>query len=141
MPEYATLRTTLTIGTRRVENSSSGYRDYRHIGVLRAGVDTVAECGHEHTNRDCSTKTNGTSAADCIRQAARAADKHDTYPAIRESLVRDFRNGWQRLRRGGFSVPTGTIERAKQESAAKADAYDALIGHLIDLLADDRYQR
>ncbi|MEU8023768.1 hypothetical protein AB0B88_16285 [Micromonospora haikouensis] len=130
----ATRPATLTIGTRRVTVAGG----FRYVGVLRAGRKIVAECPHEHINRDVRGR-GGTSATDCIRYIVQAAAKHDTYPEKRARLVQDDRNAWQGLTRGPFTAPAGTIARARVECAERADALDALIGRLVDLLADDQY--
>ncbi len=59
---------TLTIGTRRITVAGG----YRYTGQLRNGRTVLAECGHEHDNRNQSTRTSGESATDCITMALRA---------------------------------------------------------------------
>lgn len=116
----------ITIGTRRVSGGRDG-RDYRYVGVLRDGRAVVAECGHEHANRD----PGGDSAADCMRMVLRATVRD----AIRDDVAARYRQEWQRLTRGGFQQTAETIARAEADSAAKAAAFLVLVDEVAALLA------
>lgn len=119
--------TAITIGTRRTTGGHNG-RDYRYIGVLRHGTTILAECGHEHANRD----RGGDSATDCITLAVRLT----ALPVEARHMTADrFRNEWLRLTRGGFQQTAETIAKAKVDSHAKAEAYLALVDELTALFA------
>lgn len=120
---------TITIGTQRIP--ATGERGWRYTGVLRRGETILISCGHEHANRDQSTKTGGTSAKDCITIAVR----HTRLPQGAALAADEIRNRWQRLNRTGFQVPADTLAQAKVECAERANAYLALVDELAHLLA------
>lgn len=96
----------------------------RYAGVVRRGRATLAECGHEHTNRDWTTSANGTSATDCARAILAGAAN----PTTAEHHADRLRRSWERLTSGaGFSAPAATIEAAKVASSAAADSYLAAV--------------
>jgi hypothetical protein len=118
------------VGTRRVESAAG----FTYVGVLRRGRDILAECGHEHANRSVSTKTNGRSAADCMRDVLHGA----WLPAAATAHADGFRNGWLSLTRStGFVTPKDVIDRAKTSCAERADAYLALVDTVRGLLVSD----
>lgn len=113
----------LTIGTRRAELG--------HVGVLRRGREIAAECGHPHTNRDTSSRTGGTSAADCARELVRAARR----PRLAESRAAEIAGSWRKLTSSrGFAVPSSAIERAKAEAPQDAAAYCGRVAAVAELL-------
>lgn len=120
--------TDLTIGTRRVTVAGG----YRYIGQLRDGRAVLVECGHEHDNRNQSTRTSGESATDCMVMTLRAT----ALPALREDRINGYQAAWQRLTRNPFGVPASTIEAAKADSACAADAYAHLVDHVAGILRD-----
>lgn len=115
------------IGTRRTTLADS---TYRYTGVITAGTTTLADCGHQHRNRDQTTRTGGTSARDCITLLLRAT----VLPALAEQLTTEAANAWQALTRG-FGAPADTIARAKAESAKAAAAMLGRITALREALA------
>lgn len=116
----------IAIGTRRVDGGRDG-RDYRYVGVLRDGRAIVAECGHDHANRDAA----GDSATDCIRMVLRATARD----AIRDGVADVYRQGWRHLGLRGFQQTTETIARAKADAEAKAAAFVVLVDEVAALLA------
>lgn len=120
--------TPITVGTQRTRTADG----YRHTGVLRHGNTILATCGHEHTNRDQSTRTSGESARDCITMALRST----VNAATRDDRADSYRNAWMRLTRGSFTVPASTIDKAKADSAANADQFLALVDRIAHLLAE-----
>nr|WP_221374513.1 hypothetical protein [Actinoplanes polyasparticus] len=115
-PALARPAARLTAGSRRV-SSSSGDRDYRYIGVVRLDGKTLVECGHEHRNRDWS------GAVACARSIIDGARR----PATATHVAGTFRTSWEGLTRGFFTVPQSTIDQAKAEASASADAYLAAV--------------
>jgi hypothetical protein len=116
-------------GTRRVPGAND--RDFRYVGVVRVnggrGGSTgriVAECGHEHANRDWSTGAAGGSAKDCARQIIAGAQN----PATAEHTAKRIRTAPTGLRPGaGFQHPAGTIEAAAAIATSNAEAYLAAV--------------
>lgn len=49
-------------------------------GLIKAGKEEVFVCPHCHHNRDISTKTNGTSAVDCVRAIVLDVKKRQYVP-------------------------------------------------------------
>lgn len=116
----ATVTSGLAIGTRRTDHGTAGYT---YTGILRHHGHIVAECGHEHTNRDVTSGANGRSAADCARDILAGA--YNAHTADHNADV--FRNRWVNLTRGGFVASKTTIELAKVSAAQAADTYEAAV--------------
>lgn len=96
----------------------------RYVGVVRRGSAIVAECGHEHTNRDWSTGANGASATDCARAIlAGAANPHTA-----EHTAARLRDAWMALTsNAGHTFTAATIAAAKTTAASAADSYLAAV--------------
>ncbi len=120
---------TITIGTQRTP--ATGERGWTYTGVIRHGDQVLVTCGHEHTNRDQTTKTGGTSAKDCITTAVR----HTQLPQGAQMHAAEIRQRWQHLTRRGFQIPADTLAKAKADCAAQADAYLTLVDDLTHLFA------
>jgi len=120
--------TDVIAGTRRV-TTSAGDREFRYIGLVRLGRRgaVVAECGHEHRNRD----QGGDSATDCARGIIQGA----RITASAESVAYRFRNRWQWLTMSPFTFPASTIDAAKVQSAKDADAYLAAVAAVREVMA------
>lgn len=111
----------IRVSYRRAVDRSSGDR---WIGVLQVRGVLLVACGHEHRNRDVSTGAGGEAAQVCARMILEGARR----PQLAESRAAQLRNRWQSLTSGtGFAVPKTLIEQAKQDGAANADAYLALV--------------
>ena len=114
----------------RAQQARPGSRragDRRFVGVVRRGRTVLAECGHEHTNRDWTTGANGTSATDCARAIIAGAAN----PATAEQHANRLRNAWLALTtQAGFVAPASTIAAAKADAAAAADAYLAAVARI-----------
>lgn len=108
--------TSLNPGTRRVQMADG---TFRYVGQVRCGGDVVAECGHEHRNRDMSSKTNGTSATDCVRDIINGAQ----LTSAAEYIADRIRTRWQRTSAAGFVAPREPAGAAEQRCAAAAAAY------------------
>lgn len=94
--------------------------DRAYVGVVRRGRAIVAECGHEHTNRDWTTGANGTSATDCARAILAGAAN----PTTAEHHATRLRNAWTALASAaGHAYPASVIAAAQVTAAAGADSY------------------
>jgi hypothetical protein len=97
------------------------------IGVLIAGKDVIAECGHTHTNRDHTTRTGGEAATVCARMILAGARR----PQLADFRADNLRNRWQSLTSGtGFQTPAGLVESAQLHCAENAAAYLALVAQI-----------
>jgi hypothetical protein len=106
---------TIRIGTRRDEGGRDD-RDYTYVGVLRQGRRVIAECGHQHKNRDHSSRFGGTSALDCITDIVRASrDQHFADQLINQVRTRNSGDGG-----AGFQVSAATLAEWRARDAADA---------------------
>jgi hypothetical protein len=113
-------RNRLRPGSRRVPGIND--RDFRYVGVIRRADRIVVECGHEHTNRDWSTREN--SAVDCARDIIAGA----VNPDFAERTAQRRRRAWESLTRStGFTAPASTITAARITAADDAQAYLAAV--------------
>ncbi|MCX5070768.1 hypothetical protein OOJ91_33530 [Micromonospora lupini] len=113
----------LVPGTQRDED--------RYTGVVRLGRKVVVECGHRHTNRDMTTKTNGRSARDCADRLLRAAHR----PAYAAEIITASRNAWMQMR-GPWATTAAQLQRAKVACIADADKLAATITQLRAAIAE-----
>jgi hypothetical protein len=120
------------VGTRRVKHDSGD----TFVGVLRRGRGgpILAECGHQHTNRDVSSQSNGRSAADCMRDVIHGA----RLAAAAEAHAAAFRDRWVSLTRNtGFVTPQSVIDGAKAKAGEAADAYLSAVGIVRGLIENE----
>jgi hypothetical protein len=111
----------IRVSYRRAEDRSQGDR---WIGVLQDHGVAFIWCGHQHRNRDVSTRTNGEAAQVCARMILEGARK----PQLAESRAEQMRGAWRSLTSGaGFQHPASVIEGARTACARNADAYLALV--------------
>jgi len=104
-------------GSRRVA-SSSGDRDYRYIGVVRLDGRPIAECGHEHRNRDW----NG--ATDCARAVLAGAAN----PNVAAAAAGTICDRWMPLTHAtGHTYSKTTIDAAKTAAHTDAATYRAAV--------------
>ncbi|MFB6398315.1 hypothetical protein AAFH96_35365 [Polymorphospora sp. 2-325] len=68
---------------------------------------------------------------DLIRTAQLPADLH---PAAVEQQATELRNGWLKLQRGFFQHSRATIEQARADAEAAADAYPVRIAAIRALI-------
>ncbi|MFI7608868.1 hypothetical protein ACIBTV_27660 [Micromonospora sp. NPDC049366] len=98
--------------------------DRAYAGVVRRGRAILAECGHQHTNRDWTTAAGGTSATDCARSIIAGAAN----PATAEHTAAQLRNAWIALTsNAGHAFPASTIAAAKATAAEAATTYLAAV--------------
>lgn len=116
----------LVIGTRRHAGGTG------HVGVLRHGKTIVAECGHDHPNRDTDTRTSGTSARTCMRMLVYATQNE----AYADDLAARIENAWRSLGSRGFHVAASTIEKAKAVAPIEVAAFRATVAQVTALLAE-----
>lgn len=109
--------------TRRVAGGVDG-RDFAYVGLVKLGRKVLAECGHEHANRDWSTGVAGGSAKSCAESILDGARR----PATAEHVAGRLRTAPVGLRPGaGFAHPAGTIEAARAAAEANAAGYLAAV--------------
>lgn len=115
--------TGLRVSTRRVAGGVDG-RDFAYVGLVKLGRTVIADCGHEHANRDWSTGVAGGSAKSCAESILDGARR----PATAEHVAGRLRTAPIGLRPGaGFEHPAGTIEAAKAAAEKNAAGYLAAV--------------
>lgn len=97
------------------------------IGVLQDCGVAFVWCGHEHHNRDVSTRSGGEAAQVCARMILEGARNEN----IAQSRAQQFRTAYLALTSGaGFTAPASTIEAAKKHGEERAAAYLALVAEV-----------
>lgn len=115
----------ISVGTRRTTHADD---TFRYTGVIRHNGQTIADCGHHHTNRD-QPGYRTPSARTCAERLLDGARKQ----RIADRYATDYRNSWQAAARLG-SGTRRNIEQAKAAAAARADAYLAAVATVRALL-------
>lgn len=115
--------TGLRVSTRRVAGGVDG-RDFAYVGLVKLGRRVVAECGHEHANRDWSATVAGGSAKSCAESILDGARR----PATAEHVAKRIRTAPLGLRpAAGFEHPAGTIEAARAAAEKNTATYLAAV--------------
>jgi hypothetical protein len=113
----------LRVSTRRVAGGVDG-RDFAYVGLVKLGRTVVAECGHEHANRDWAATVAGGSAKSCAESILDGARR----PATAEHVARKIRTAPLGLRpAAGFQHPAGTIEAARAAAEKNEAGYLAAV--------------
>lgn len=121
----ATATNGLTTGTRRTRLADD---TYRYTGLIRHHGTVIAECGHEHTNRD-QPRYHTPSARTCAERILDGARRRSTA----DRYATEYRDAWKGMARAmGGSVKAG--EKAKATAAAHAAHYLAAVDTVRALL-------
>jgi hypothetical protein len=114
----------IRVSYRRAENRDDGDR---WIGVLQVNGVLLVACGHEHHNRDMSTRAGGEAAQVCARMILEGARN----PNIAASRAKQLAARWMGLAGGtGWTYSAGMLTQAREQSENNAFAYLALVAEV-----------